>query len=230
MIRKHLFLFFSLIVLTAGLNAQSTFEPEWNIGVGFGPTFSSLSFDLTGATSNPEVQNYQQFHGGISARYISEKNLGVIAELNISQQGWEGKYKDNPEYSHSHSLTYLELPVLTHIYFGRKVRFFINMGPKIQFLISEKEKISDALADAIANNTGDISSPQYNRDTERKFDYGLTGGTGLELRTRIGYFVLEGRYYYGLGDIYDNSKAENNFNRSANRVISAKLTYYMKLF
>ena len=40
----------------------------------------------------------------------------------------------------------------------------------------------------------------------------------------IGHFVLEGRYYYGVGDMYGNSK-KDPFSRSANSTIHIKLAY-----
>ena len=46
----------------------------------------------------------------------------------------------------------------------------------------------------------------------------------MELSTSVGHFLLEGRYYYGLGDIYDNSK-KGYFSRSAHGAIMVKLNY-----
>lgn len=225
---------FVLLIITLSvhtINAQSGFKPEWNVGIGGGPTFSTLDFQGFYNQGNVSTKNYTQFHGGVAVRYIAEKNVGIIAELNYSQQGWKGEYKDYPQFEHSHRLTYLELPVLTHIYFGSdKVRFIANLGPKIQVLLSESEYINEALANSIANNENGLVTLQYNRNAEKKFDYGITAGLGMELRTGIGNFTLEGRYYFGLGDIYDNKKTADNFSRSANRTISAKLTYYVKLF
>ena len=228
MIKKFLILLLATLV-NIGVYAQSKQQPEWNIGVGFGPTFSSMSF-VTFYPPNVKTKNSSQYHGGVAVRYISEKNLGIIGEINYSQQGWEGSYKDYPLYKHSHSLTYIEVPILTHIYFGNKVRFFVNLGPKVQFLIDEKEKINEALANSIANNTDGLSILQYNKNADNKFDYGLLAGLGMEFRTGIGHFAIEGRYYFGLGDIYNNKKSAENFSRSANRGMSAKLTYYVKLF
>lgn len=234
MIKKTFILSLFTLIIAATINAQSNkFESEWNIGVGFGPTFSTASFD-----PGIKTKSLSQFHGGFAVRYISEKNLGVIGELNYSQQGWEGDFEEeNPKFKHSHSLTYLEIPVLTHIYFGRKVRFFINLGPKVQFLIGEKEKMSNELADFLANKESAVTgvysydrTGQYNKNAKFRLDYGLIGGMGLELRTKIGNFTVEGRYYAGFGDIFDNHTDPNNFSRSANRVASAKLTYYIKAF
>ncbi|MFR9165885.1 MAG: porin family protein [Dysgonomonas sp.] len=222
--RKFLLLIFFSIFFSL-LKAQSDFKPEWNVGVGFGPTFSSMSFKQPSVTT----KNYQQYFGGFSIRYITEKNLGLLAELNLSQQGWKGDYKDQPQFKHSHSLTYIELPIMTHIYFGRKVRFFVNLGPKFQFLIGEKESMSQELEEYLVDNSTSRDI-QYNREAEHKFDYGILAGGGLEFRTGIGNFSLEGRYYFGLGDIFETKKSPYNFSRSANRTISAKLTYYVKLF
>ncbi|MDR2950066.1 MAG: PorT family protein [Prevotella sp.] len=228
MVKKYILmcLYLSFALLTYAQKKE--FKPEWNVGVGFGPTFSAVDFEPRVST-----KNRMQYHGGIAIRYLSEKNLGVIAELNYSQQGWEQSFKNDneKEFQHSHQLNYIELPILTHIYFGNKVRFVFNLGPKIGYLVSDSEKMNDPLAEFLAsgNASSDFVTQQYYRLADKKIDYGLMAGLGLEFRTGIGSFTLEGRYTFGLGDIYKSSKADY-FSRSANRVISAKLTYYVKLF
>ena len=47
---------------------------------------------------------------------------------------------------------------------------------------------------------------QHDKNVENKFDYGITGGAGLELRTKAGNFLVEGRYYYALSDFYKSTK------------------------
>ena len=60
---------------------------------------------------------------------------------------------------------------------------------------------------------------------QRKFDYGIAAGLGLEYsHPKFGHIMLEGRYYYGLGDIFDNSKRDY-FGRSNLGNIVVKLTY-----
>ncbi|MDH6310371.1 hypothetical protein M2451_003258 [Dysgonomonas sp. PFB1-18] len=236
MAKKSILLLVSILFTLVVSGQDNKFKSEWNVGVGFGPTFSSVDFEVSKSPERLRTKSTQQFFGGLALRYLSEKNLGLIVELNYSQQGWEQDFrvKDNPEYAgftHKHKLNYLELPVLTHIYFGRKVRFVFNLGPKIGFLLSDSEEMSQELLDRLSS--GDLPArlvtDQYYRMAERKIDYGLMAGMGLEFRTGIGSFMLEGRYTFGLGDIYRNGKADY-FSRSANRVISAKLTYYVKLF
>ena len=53
---------------------------------------------------------------------------------------------------------------------------------------------------------------------------GIVAGAGLELSTGIGHFLVEGRYYYGLGDFYHNAK-KDEFGRSGHSYIGVRLTY-----
>lgn len=232
MTKRYILFLLTACVYICSVYSQNKFEPEWNIGVGFGPTLSSVDIK-DWRNSGVDTKTWNQYHGGIAIRYMSERHLGIIAELNYAQVGWQQDFKDleRPDFSHSRQLTYLDLPVLTHIYFGNKVRFIFNLGPKISYMIGQKEKMSKALEDYLASGemSPNMITHQYYRKAETKFDYGIIAGTGIEIRTGVGNFALEGRYYFGLGDIYKNSKADY-FARSANRVISAKLTYYTKLF
>lgn len=210
--------------------SQNKFEPEWNFGIGGGPTFSSADLRIN-TGRGIATKTLQQFHGGVSVRYMTEKNLGILGELNYGQYGWQEEFKDNPEYAYSRKLNYVELPVLTHIYFGNKVRFICNLGPKIALKLSESEEINDAYSAYLSsgNMTENVITHQYFREIEASIDYGILAGMGMEFRTGIGNFSLEGRYYFGLGDMYSNKKS-GVFGRSAHRVISARLTYYVKLF
>ena len=56
-------------------------------------------------------------------------------------------------------------------------------------------------------------------------DYGIAVGLGLEFsRPKLGHFLLEGRYYYGLGNVFKNTKSDP-FGKSNNNCLMVKLTY-----
>lgn len=195
------------------------------IGINGGLNMSSVSFD-------PRIK--QNKHNGISTgvtlRYMSEKYFkmmcGVLVELNYSQRGWNEKIEDGSGNTYSRTMNYIEIPFMAHLAFGkdalnRGLKFFVNAGPQISFFLSDKEKMSDNW-DPSARPNGVIE--QYGKAVENKFDYGITAGAGLELSTGIGHFLLEGRYYMGLGDFYKSSK-KDYFGRSAHSYIGARLTY-----
>lgn len=233
---------FLLAVSTFSLSAQQKFKREWTVGASFGTNLSQAAFGKSSSTEPFRTKMWQQYQGGIGIRYITEKNLGLIAEINYSQQGWMQDFSNKDEkdpaviemlngLEHKHQLNYLEIPFLSHIYFGEKVRFFINLGPRISFLLSEKETLNDNLLKRLAS--GEMSSgeetAQYFKKADSKFDYGILVGLGVEFRTGIGHFSLEGRYNFGLSDFYSNKKSDA-FQQSANRVIGVKLNYYVKVF
>ena len=50
-------------------------------------------------------------------------------------------------------------------------------------------------------------------------DYGLTGGGGFDLRIgKMVHLLIECRYSYGFGDLYDNNKSDL-FQRSNNQML-----------
>ena len=211
--------FIGLIAATVCWAQEKTFKQEFEIGASFGTTFSKVSF--ASVTSTVKTSFKQGYSGGVTFRWISEKNLGLQGELNFAQYGWNEKTED-AQLIYARTINYIELPILTHIYFGSKrFRVFFNLGPKIGYAIGEKsdKKIQD----------GTTNSPQHDMGIQKRFDWGLCGGPGIELRTGIGTFQLEGRYYYALGDIF-NSHKEDYFSKSSNQVLSAKVTYLMPLF
>lgn len=227
-------LLISLLLLLVSLKSysQNKFGSEWNIGLSFGTTYSSMSIVPSNAKLNFGTKSIPQYQGGISLRYISEKNVGLIGEVNYSQMGWKTKFPDEKlaANKHQHILNYISIPILTHIYFGDKTRFFFNLGPQLSILLNDKEKTNDAFDKWLSTaDKNDYSTELYGLKAQKKIDYGITAGMGVEVRSGIGNFALEGRYYMGFGDIYDNSKRDP-YSRSANRVISAKLTYYIKAF
>lgn len=182
----------------------------------------------------PAVLQTQHFgiHGGISAKYISENHLGLLLELNYAQRGWTEDFPVESGFAYSRTLHYLEIPFMTHVYFGRKVRFVINAGPQLGFLLGTSANMNDALANDIADKKQQNPSigMQYSSEP-RNFDYGIIGGIGMELNTGVGNIELEGRYYFGLGDVFENRKSKEAFyfNRSAHRIIEAKLSYFFKV-
>lgn len=208
---------------------KKEFDNELYIGIGGGAYASSVDF----VPSIPQNQKIDYF-GGLSVKYITQNHLGLILEANYSRRGWEEEYDAETEFSYRRTLNYIEVPFMTHVYFGDKTRFIINIGPQISYLLNDKQEMSNALAaDVEARQAVDPNAPigvQYSSlDQLNRFDYGIVGGLGMTLQTGVGDFDLEGRYYFGLGNVFESRRSQNAyFGRSAHRLFEAKLTYYIK--
>lgn len=190
------------------------------LGVNGGINLNSVSFSPTVRQSS-----LMGINAGITARYISEVYFKMICgaqiEVNFSQHGWDEFYEDYPDLQYTRKMTYVEIPFMAHLAFGKErgVQGFIHAGPQIGFFLGDSHTQSGEW-----DNYSGFETEQHEKAVENKFDYGITGGAGLEIRTKAGNFIVEGRYYYGLSDFYKSTK-KDYFSRSAHSVISAKITY-----
>lgn len=238
MIRK--IVFSSLLLISLSISAQiGEHRNDLSLGVSGGYAMSNVGF-------KPKVPQfkYPGVTGGVTMRYVCEKYFKSICaiqiELNYIQAGWKEKIwdtKDQPvinpvtklEENYSHTLNYLQMPVFARLGWGKEKKgfqFFFQAGPQVGYFISESSKMENFTMDNY--NSYDRASHIVAQDTmsvKNKFDYGIVAGIGLEYsHPKLGHFILEGRYYYGLGDMYGNSKRDY-FGRSNINNIIIKLTY-----
>lgn len=166
---------------------------------------------------------------GFAARYICEKYFtciaGIQAEVNYNNLGWKEVIEDGSGNTYSRDIHYIEVPILMQMGWGRELRgfkFVFMAGPQFGFCLGTAEHYGGDPWDT--SHRPQNVTHQYGKDLDNTFDYGIAAGLGVEFSSAIGHFILEGRYYYGLGDAFDNSK-KGYFGRSANQTIAAKLTY-----
>ena len=206
-----------------------------SVGVNAGITMNNVSFDPTIRQKSKMSPSF-----GVTFRYTCEKYFKTLCsvqlELNYANLGWEENIidsKSNPmPDTYKRNLNYVQLPLLARMSWGKEKRglqFYIIAGPQIGYMVSE----SSEQGFVTLNSEGNPDRPnnvyqQYSMSVKNKFDYGIQGGAGVELSTAIGHFMIDGRYYYGLSDIYGNSK-KDAFSRSANGTVMVKLTYLVDL-
>lgn len=215
------------LAYSASVNAQlGELRNEFALGINAGMNMSKVDF-------NPRIKQ-KSLNGmsfGITARYMCEKYFkmmcGIQTELNYSQRGWNELIEDGSGNTYNRVMNYVEVPLLAHLAFGKDartkgVKFFLNMGPQFAYFISDKENIGGEEWNTSMRPNG--VTYQYGKEVENKLDYGIVAGGGLELSTGFGHFLVEGRYYYGLGDFYHNTK-KDVFGRSGHSYIGIRLTY-----
>lgn len=170
-----------MMLLPSVAMAQREYSPNFSVGVRGGATLSSMAF-------TPEVHQsmIQGLTMGVTARYTEEKYFGLIGEVNITQRGWKEDFvrDEAPKFEYSRTLTYVQIPLLTHIYFGsRKVKGFFNLGPEVGFLINDKitANFDYNKYDAIEGfPQGYRTNEQLRMEVQNTFDYGIAGGAGIE--------------------------------------------------
>ncbi len=207
-------------------NAQTHYISHVHVGGQAGVTLSSMSF-------YPSIKQemIQGMMAGVSFRYAEERHVGLQAELNVEQSGWKEDYEGLP-FKYERRLTYLRLPLMTHIFFGsRVVKFFFNLGPEVSFMLGEKITSNFDYAHASTNPQFPANRryEQLDLPVSNRFDYGITGGFGMEFVIMRRHCVsLEGRYYFGLGNIFPSTK-KDYFSASRATSILVTLGYKFRL-
>lgn len=204
-----------------------------NLAIGF-----NGGYNLNRVDFSPTIkQNLQPgLAGGFSLRYTTEKYFALICaaqlEVNFAQRGWNEFIEDGSNNTYKRTTNYVEIPFFAHLGWGqeeRGIQFFVNAGPQIGFFLNDTESYgftADYPWDE-SNRPNNITQ-QYGKAVENELEYGIAGGLGLELKTGVGNFLVEGRYFFGLSDMFGNSKADP-FGRSANTTITAKVSYLIDI-
>lgn len=217
------------------------YRTDFAMGVSGGYALSTVNF-------MPDVP--QDMLGGLTAgvtmRYTCEKYFksicAVVAEVNLIKTGWKEDIRDmdnqmvyyttdvnhdSPLY-YERRMTYLQIPFMARMGWGRERRGlqgFIQLGPQIGMFLSESTHTNFVAGGVTQTQRSSKIIAQDSMAVQNKFDYGIVVGAGLEFSAnRLGHFILEGRYYYGLGDIYHNTKSDF-FGRSNFGQIVIKATY-----
>ena len=202
-------------------------EPRNDLAVGF-----NAGYTLNQVMFNPTIQ--QKFKGaptfGFTARYTCEKYFkslcSIQLEVNYTNLGWEELIETSND-TYKRDISYIQIPLLARMGWGYEQKgalFYVVAGPQVGFYLGDKGHKGGLFNDSTLNLRPGQVNQQYDMPVKNKFEYGITAGAGLEVNTKIGYFLLEGRYYYGLSDIFGNGK-KDVFGRSANGTIVVKASY-----
>ena len=230
-----LFLLFYPLLLTAQVGSHRN---EFAVGVNGGYVLSNVGFV-------PKVT--QTFHGGmtggVSFRYISEKYFQTLcsihAEINYVQAGWKEDIVNLQNESvlnkntglaeeYSRTINYIQVPIFAHLAWGKEQRgfqFFFQAGPQFGYMLNESTQMNFDLNQANVQDRANTETTQYKMPVEHKFDYGIVAGIGVEYSLpKVGHLLLDARYYYGLGNLYGDTKRDY-FARSNLSNIQLRLSY-----
>ena len=217
------------------------YRSDFAVGVNGGYMMSQVSFQ-------PEVPQgwLGGMTGGVSFRYTCEKYFksicAIVAEVNYAQMGWketiedkdnnpvyyrDDENKENPLY-YERRINYIQIPVMARLGWGRErkgVQAFFQLGPQIGIYMDESTNTNVEPYRATVTPRSSAVNAQEDMPVENKFDYGIVGGAGIDFSLpKIGHILLDARYYFGLGNIYGNSK-QDYFGKSNQQAIVIKMSY-----
>lgn len=220
-----------LVILLAGGGAA--FANQLWVGFHGGPSVP----DLKGGT-NEVSQGYTSRFGpyfGVFADYMMRPNLSVRGEINYSSEGGKrnGMQPITPDpalpvppgttvyasFNNEAIIDYLEIPVLTKLDWGQTIRFFIDAGPYVGFLVRAKTvtRGSSLLYQDKAGTKLPYPAQSFDADTNIRQDVnstniGAAGGLGVEMPYGPGDLVIDAHFSYGFTNIQKDTELNGKNN------------------
>lgn len=226
MIKKVFLTLFAFLCIGLSAFGQSHFDSRVELGVRGGVTFSEVMF--TPSTDRTFAMGYT---GGLTFRYSEENHFGLIAEVNLVQRGWAEKFEDLP-YSYQRTLNYVEIPIMSHIYFGHRGKFFINAGPEVAYYLGDKISSNfdyENPSDLPGFNDKNRRTDQLTMQVSQKVDFGIVAGLGGEFNvSRRNSLALEARVYYGIGNVMPSGR-QDTFRLSNQLSIAVTAGYWFRI-
>jgi hypothetical protein len=147
---------------------------------------------------------------GLFAKIPVSEFFAIQPEVLYSSKGSKITYDDalQGEGEYRFNLNYVEVPVLAVFNIGP--HFNIHAGPYAAFLASAN--IKDMHEDGTVEGIEDLNVDNFNR-----FDYGLSGGLGLE----FGNFIIGGRYNYGLHELGKSGSLSGELTRDSKNSVAS---------
>jgi hypothetical protein len=194
---KLLTIFF--IAGSAGMISSTSAVAQMRAGIKGGLNVSNLYIDEV----DDENARYG-FNVGVYGQLFSSDVFAIQPELLFSTKGTKAEYGGNFfDQTIKFNLNYLDLPVLAVFKLGESAE--IHVGPYVSYLLN-----------ANISHDGDLGSgvDELDKDNFKSFDYGLSGGFGLN----FGNVQVGARYNYGLAKIADDNDAKIFLGDSKNSV------------
>ncbi|MGD1049070.1 MAG: porin family protein [Candidatus Krumholzibacteriaceae bacterium] len=206
-----------LVVLLAGGGAA--FANQLWIGFHGGPSVPNLS----GGT-NEISEGYTSRYGpyfGIFGDYMMSPFFSVRGEINYSSEGGKRNgmqpIPTNPalppgtyyaSFNNEAIIDYLEIPVLAKLDWGQTIRFFVDAGPYLGFLVRAKT-VTEGTSSLYQSKTGPaLPYPKQTFDAETNIrqdinstNFGAAGGLGVEMPYGPGNLVFDAHFAYGFTNI-----------------------------
>jgi Outer membrane protein beta-barrel domain len=236
MLKKPLLAFLSLLCVL-NLAAQKPFTPSTYLGITAGGAFNRVGFTPTVKQNMLAANSF-----GVIFRHISEPNIGVQIELNYAGRGWTENRDSLGNYTRN--LTVLDIPFTAVFIIGSKnLRFAINLGPDVTYLLHNKEKIS--IIDAVYSPDyyrivhGDKVYPEYGnpfykgyygKPMTQTWSFGFYGGASIEWYSRFGTFAIRASYCYMLTNYFPLNSDVFYYQESKSQTLNLGVSYFIKLF
>jgi hypothetical protein len=161
------------------------------------------------------------FTGGLYLNYNFNKRLSIKSGIAYERKGFRDSFAGTTAigqssiYEMGYNLDYLVVPLLMRANFGNKIRFFVNGGPYLGYLVKQQD----------VSNLPNFPMLTDANFTEKKIDLGISAGVGCSYPiNELISITVEARNNLALISLNDGVNSNNNNSTNFNLGI----TYHLR--
>lgn len=215
--------YFRLVIVVyfiATFNNQLIAQSKTYVGVRGGSqiSFVTIRHNFFNVVVNPRYTSGTNL--GIIVKHYRNQNVGIQTGVEYIQKGWKQFFFDfYPVYTAR--VNYIEVPFLLTAHIGTgKTKFFINMGPFMEFLVG-----SDL--DPDPGNVEPFEFYTYDPNRDNSFGYGLRGGGGISYDFPFGQIHLESFFSFSLTNVFDPANKDSRIPDVSNNFVAGISLAYL---
>jgi hypothetical protein len=211
-----LLIFFCSILYTAFAQKNKNTNKQANMEYGFlsGVNFNSVRKNNQNVFLKENLTNYNGVSIGAYFKLSINKLFGVKVLAQYDQNGYrlgeitftDASGNDLAPGNVTIKTTYLNFPVVGEFTFGSKVKYYINAGPYVGFLLS-----SNVITKIASNSNFNGFESKEKSDSYRNTNFGISFGTGtlIPVSKKIQLHIAL-KNNFGLSNIAKQSIFSNN--------------------
>lgn len=210
---KHLSILFTAIFLSYFSTAQ---DCKFELGLQGGPNLTNMRYESYLIQSNryPQIAGM----GGLFVQYNISNMFALRMDPafeRLANNSGEINYTDPSGNIIGTGIIrfhydYVTVPVLLRACIGNKIKYFLNAGPSLSFLLGQK-----TITDSPRGNSTTTNTNNY-----KTLNFGLTGGIGMAIPIKEKFSLsFELRNNYGLSNIYVSSSSNSAIKTNATSLL-----------
>lgn len=206
---KKILLFIQLFILAIITFGQ---QGKVNLGIEGSPTYTFLR-------GNEMLEEYNEptfaYAVGLLLQYNNSEHISIVTNITYERKGCVAMTSKTDPVGNvignifiNNNFDYISVPVLFRFTIGKKVKYFINAGPFLSYLVSHSEVIEGTNMPSKFNSYIDLF---------KRYDLGISAGLGfiltssdkrayfIEIRNNLGLVNISDTPVYNNGTIKTNS-------------------------
>jgi hypothetical protein len=176
---------------------------EYHAGAVGGVNVAGIDLKYSDGTDRVTSSRTTFGMGGVLGLKLKRNVLIEVQPMYLRKGGTDMADRNNPNIDFN--LSYLEVPVLVKVMFGEAIRPYVICGPTfgIRLGAEAEAELGGVLSGGnLRTYTADLD------DVTKSYDFGLGFGAGVSVALKMGTLFLDGRYTFGLVDLFESGLVE----------------------